>query len=75
MKSKIVALVVLIFTIHNKAFSQYVWFSGYSYNAPFLFNQKKEGLFGKSFDKNNWSILNNEISLANFYWLNRDYYG
>ncbi len=75
MKSKIVALVVLIFTIHNKAFSQYIWFSGYSYNAPFLFNQKKENLFGKSFDKNNWSILNNEISLANFYWLNRDYYG
>lgn len=75
MGTKTVAIFLLIFTIHSKAFAQYVWFSGYSYNAPFLFNQKKENLLDKSFDKSNWSILNNEISLANFYWLNRDYYG
>jgi signal transduction histidine kinase len=75
MKIKFAALLFIICITTHKSIAQYVWFSGYSYNAPFLLNQKKENLFDKSFNKNNWRILNNEISLANFYWLNRDYYG
>ena len=74
MKIKFAALLFIICITTHKSKAQYVWFSGYSYNAPFLFNQKKD-LFNKSLNKNNWSILNNEISIANFYWLNRDYYG
>lgn len=75
MKPKVISFLILIIALHTKAIGQYVWFSGYSYNAPFLLNQKKEVLFNRAENKNTWSTLNNKISLANLYWLNRDYVG
>jgi hypothetical protein len=74
MKHLFVAILFFILSSYNKVFTQYVWFSGYSYNAQFLLNQKEEELFNSSRNKSTWSILNYQISLANYYWLYRDYF-
>lgn len=52
--------------------AQYIWYSGYSYHAARLLNTNHTSL--NKAPAENWVSLKNQIDIANYHWINRDYY-
>jgi hypothetical protein len=74
MKIKFAALLFIICLTAHKSKAQYVWFSGFSYNAPFLRLQSDSVLIKQSKYQAKWKWLNTQITLANYYHINNNYF-